>query len=89
MNNPKNYSSGKIINFPDRRQRQLWKKAKLQTIWQYLSVLFTKKPELQIQQQCDRLGNIWWNAYDPVTGMSKRFISQAEMLKWLEAYYSR
>lgn len=93
MTNYKSYSKSKIIKFPgEQRQQQtiILKFLSLTKIaWHYLSIFFTKKNELQIRQQCDRFGNIWWNAYDPVTGISKRFFTQTQMLTWMEKYYSQ
>jgi hypothetical protein len=93
MINHKNYSESKIIKFPNKQRQQqpiisiILRLTKISL--HYLVVLFTKKNELQIRQQVDRFGNMWWNAYDPVTGGSQRFFTQAEMLTWIEKYYCR
>jgi hypothetical protein len=43
--------------------------------------------ELHIWQKCDRFGNNWWHAYDPVTGRYTCVSSEAEIRSWIEERY--
>lgn len=40
--------------------------------------------ELQIWQKTDSPGDIYWKIYDPVTGRTNYFCSEAEVRIWLE-----
>jgi hypothetical protein len=44
-------------------------------------------PELQVQQQRDRAGNLYWLAYNPKTGKSYASASEVDMRDWLERQY--
>lgn len=83
----------KRIELLDDKDQKRFKKSKLlltvNKIWQHLIAIFTKQPELQVQQRSNRFGNTWWEAYDPVTGCSASFGSETDMLAWIEARYSR
>jgi hypothetical protein len=45
-------------------------------------------PELQVQQQRDRTGNLYWLAYNPKTGKSFASASEVDMRDWIERQYS-
>lgn len=58
-------------------------------IWQRLIYTFCKGNELQVWKKRDRLGYTYWHAYDPATGYSSCFGSEAEMRVWIEQHYYR
>lgn len=93
MKYSENYLDEKRIELLDDKDQERFKKSKLLStvnkIWQHLIAIFTKQPELQVQQRSDRFGNTWWEAYDPVTGCSASFGSETDMLAWIEARYYR
>ncbi|AFZ25485.1 hypothetical protein Cylst_3333 [Cylindrospermum stagnale PCC 7417] len=63
--------------------------SKCQSVWQSLVRLLTTSSELQVWQT-HRGGDTAWHAYDPMTGRSACFGSEAEMRMWIEMqYYSR
>ncbi|MEH2179081.1 hypothetical protein [Nostoc sp.] len=43
--------------------------------------------ELQVWRKVDRHGNIYWQAYDPVTGKSFSSGSETDMSMWIEQLY--
>lgn len=45
--------------------------------------------ELQVKQQRDSQGNMWWQAFDPNTNESTSFGSESEMRTWIEQRYYR
>jgi hypothetical protein len=57
--------------------------------WQNAIVALTEKPELKIWQKRDRDGHIYWHVHDPCTGESISFVSELEMLSWVDNLYSR
>lgn len=61
----------------------------LNRTWQHSLAIFTKGNDLQVWQTCDRFGNTWLNACDPVTGRSISLASEAEMRVWIEERYYR
>lgn len=52
--------------------------------WQNAIAILTKEPEIEIWQNQDRHGQISWHVYDPQIGKSISFISELEMLGWLD-----
>lgn len=63
-----------------------WKS--LHSIWENLVKKLLADPnELQVWQKVDRYGNIYWQAYDPVTGKSFSSGSQADVCMWIEQLY--
>lgn len=63
--------------------------SKFPKVWQTLVRLLTMSSELQVWQT-HRGGDTAWHAYDPMTGRSACFGSEAEMRMWIEMqYYSR
>jgi hypothetical protein len=44
-------------------------------------------PDLQIQQQRDRAGDLYWLAYNPKTGKTFTSASEADMRAWIEQQY--
>jgi hypothetical protein len=52
--------------------------------WQRLVSTLAHANELQVWQRCDRVGNCYWEAYDPATGRSTTAGSKAEIRAWIE-----
>lgn len=64
----------------------LWHK--FYRFWQnLLHTLLADHNEIQVWQKFDRHGNIYWKAYDPVTGKSFSSGSEADMCMWIEQLY--
>jgi hypothetical protein len=57
--------------------------------WQNAIAALTKEPKLKIWQKQDRYGHIHWHVYDPCTGKSISFVSELEMLSWIDSPHSR
>ena len=60
-----------------------------QTYWQQMVNAFRRSNEPRVWQRVDRLGNVYWQAYDPVTGRSTASASEAELRAWIEQLYYR
>ncbi|MCU0569042.1 MAG: hypothetical protein MUF49_20880 [Oculatellaceae cyanobacterium Prado106] len=58
--------------------------ARWKQMWQFLTDYLFKGDELQVWQKCDRHGNTWWEAYDPVSGRSLSYATEQEVRMWLE-----
>lgn len=43
--------------------------------------------EPQIIQKTDRMGNLFWQVYDPVTGERNKLVSAQEVREWLDNRY--
>ena len=59
------------------------------TIKKLLNNLFyfiDKKAELKVWQKSDRWGKSYWLAFDPITGLSHSFGSEAEVRIWIEQH---
>ncbi|MEH1826943.1 MAG: hypothetical protein V7L22_16530 [Nostoc sp.] len=70
----------KKVNF------NFWKS--LNIIWEnFVKKLLSNPNELQVWQKVDRQGNIYWQAYDPVTGKSFSSGSQTDVCMWIEQLY--
>lgn len=52
-------------------------------VWHAL-VISESSNEPDIWQTLDRHGNVWWHAYDPMTGQTSYLSSEAEVLMWLD-----
>lgn len=61
----------------------------LNRIWQFISTILNPGNEPKVWQSCDRFGQIWWHAYDPVTESYICRDSEADILSWLEERYYR
>ncbi len=60
----------------------------LHSIWQkFVNQLLADPNELQVRQKVDRHGNIYWQAYDPVTGKSFASGSEVDVSMWIEQLY--
>lgn len=60
----------------------------LHNIWEnFVKAILADPQELQVKQKVDRHGNIYWNAYDPVTGKSFSSGSEADVYMWIEQLY--
>lgn len=57
--------------------------AKLKRIWQ-LAITTSRDSEPRVWYDCDRMGNTWWSALDPVTGRTINQVSESEMRVWIE-----
>jgi hypothetical protein len=53
-------------------------------LWQNAIATLTKEPEVEIWQKQDCNGHIHWYVYDPHVGKSISFVSELEMLSWLD-----
>ena len=62
-------------------------RAKLKHIWESFVTLMSKESEPRVWCTCDRVGNTWWSAYDPVTGQATNEVSEAEIRSWIERRY--
>jgi hypothetical protein len=49
--------------------------------------LLDNNKEIQVWQKSDSHGNIYWKAYDPVTGKSFSSGSEADISMWIEQRY--
>lgn len=74
----------RIYRGDSREGRQVLLSAVIIKLWQHLSPLFNKKKNVIVRQQCDRVGKVVWNAYNPATGRSQDFVSSTELLVWIE-----
>ncbi|MBW4564596.1 MAG: hypothetical protein KME32_26400 [Mojavia pulchra JT2-VF2] len=64
----------------------VWKS--LLNFWQSeMKILLADPDELQVRQKIDRHGNIYWQAYDPVTGKSFSSGSEVDISMWIEQLY--
>jgi len=57
---------------------------RLHSIWQLLRKYLIASSELQVWSTCDRQGNIWWSAYNPITQRSIYHVSEEQILAWIE-----
>jgi len=57
---------------------------RLHSVWQVLRKYSLRSSELQVWSTCDRQGNIWWSAYDPITKRGIYHVSQEQILAWIE-----
>jgi hypothetical protein len=63
--------------------------APMQKLWQRAIAALMKEPELKIRRKLDRYGHIYWHVYDPYTGKSVSFVSELELLSWIDNLNSR
>lgn len=56
-------------------------------IWQHFLKALDESSEPKIWQTCDHEGHIYWQAYNPATGRSSSFGSEAEVISWVEQSY--
>lgn len=61
--------------------------AALNWIKQSLLMSLTNAAELEVRQIVDRHGQVWWYAYDPMTGVSIRTDSETNLRSWIEQRY--
>ncbi|PZO35419.1 MAG: hypothetical protein DCF19_24000 [Pseudanabaena frigida] len=54
------------------------------SLWQGLWNFLVPKAEIKVKQVCDRAGNQWWYAYNPITGQSVYADNDNEMRLWIE-----
>jgi hypothetical protein len=59
----------------------------LNRILQFISTILTRGNEPQVWQSCDRFGQTWWHAYDPITDRYVCRDSEADILIWIEERY--
>ncbi|MDZ7952083.1 hypothetical protein [Nostoc sp. DedQUE09] len=62
-------------------------KSKLQEFWHSLITVMASSSQLQVWQNHLANGDCSWHAYDPMTGRSACFGSEAEMRMWIETQY--
>jgi hypothetical protein len=60
-------------------------------LWQtVIDFLHTPSGEPEVKQKIDRVGNIYWRVYDPVSDRTVRFNDKQEVMIWLdERHYRR
>lgn len=64
--------------------------ALVKNIWRNFVIwLLDDTKEIQVWQKSDRHGNIYWKAYDPVTGKSLSSGSEADISMWIEQRYRK
>lgn len=51
--------------------------------------LVVRRNEPQIEQKCDRYGNLYWQVYDRNTRKSYTFGSDRDVRAWIEERYHR
>uniref|UniRef100_A0A8J7D2N5 Uncharacterized protein n=1 Tax=Desmonostoc muscorum LEGE 12446 TaxID=1828758 RepID=A0A8J7D2N5_DESMC len=74
------------LSFQKKVNSKFWES--LHSIWKnFLNQLLADSNELQVRQKVDRHGNIYWQAYDPVTRKSFASGSEADMSMWIEQLY--
>ncbi len=74
---------------PELRCNRLTLKLIWKRFWKVLSLHSIESTQLRVWHQRDREGNIWWSAYDPITGQSVDRISEAQMRIWIEKRHHR
>ncbi|MFN6528277.1 hypothetical protein [Nostoc sp. ChiSLP03a] len=73
-------------SFQKKIHSNFWKS--LYMIWEnFVKKLLAEPNELQVWQKVDRHGNIYWQAYDPVTGKSFSSGSETDVSMWIEQLY--
>lgn len=73
-------------SFAKKANFNFWKS--LHNIWEkFVQQLLADPNELQVTQKVDRHGNIYWQAYDPVTGKSFASGSELDVSMWIEQLY--
>jgi hypothetical protein len=73
-------------SFKQKFNSNFW--ASLQIIWgKFIKKLLADPNELQVLQKVDRYGNIYWQAYDPVTRKYFSSGSQTDVSMWIEQLY--
>lgn len=60
----------------------------LDDLWNAITGRLLPSPEPKAFQMYDRLGQIWWYVYNPVTGESNCFHSEDEVLHWFDQRFS-
>jgi len=62
----------------------------LRRIWQtFLDFGHSPSGEPQVRQKTDRVGNVYWRVYDPVSDHTIRFDDQQEVMIWLDERHYR
>jgi predicted RNase H-like HicB family nuclease len=56
----------------------------LRQAWQNWIAELKTNNDPKIWRTIDRLDNIWWHAYNPVTGCSATRESETEILEWID-----
>jgi hypothetical protein len=87
MKPPVNYLNQQLesdLVTPQQLEPHLSKWHLIRERWQRFLASWHRRDELQIWQNCDRLGQLRWSAYDPQTGKRINQVSETEMRAWLE-----
>jgi len=61
-----------------------FKLAQLNDLWQNFLAFFAVSSEPRVWQSQDAAGLLQWKAFDPLSGESVSYDSEAEMRSWLE-----
>ena len=81
--NWQNYQSVELVSSqPPRKTQRLGEK--LNSLWQALLAHFKASSEPHVWQSRNALGEVVWNAHNPMTGQSIDQVSEQEVRAWLE-----
>ena len=58
-----------------------------QKFWNAVAAIFVQSSEPKIYQKRDRFGNLYFQVYDPQTGRSSVFNTEAEVRFWIDQRY--
>ena len=58
-------------------------RARIQRIWQFMTTT-SRDWEPRVWCNYDYMGNIYWSAFDPVTGRAINQVSESEIRVWIE-----
>lgn len=85
------YQALELIHSPSRRfsWRRLSLDLRWKTLLETLMQALLQKSEIKIWQHFDRLGTLYWNAYNPATKRSIYGVSESEIRIWVEQQITR
>lgn len=61
--------------------------AKLNIVWQPIVYALTRRAEVRVWAVKTRQGQVFWKAYDPVSGRTFSFTSEDEVRLWIDQRY--
>lgn len=64
--------------------RQPSLKSRFQQLWLWLRSSLLSSDEPRVWPTHDRSGQVWWHGYDPATGRSVNYVTEAEIRVWIE-----
>jgi hypothetical protein len=87
-------NNGMCIQSNDTELQLKFSHSSISILWKFMGVFCQKigkflreSQELQVWQKVDRNGNIYWRAYDPITGKSFTSGSESDIRAWIEQLY--